>query len=156
MQVLDSSIVNVSLPKIAGDLSVSPDEAFWAIASYLIATAAILPITGWLATFFGRKNYYMACVFLFTVASVLCGLATDFNQLILFRILQGVFGAGLSPSEQAIIVDITPPEKLGRAFSIFGTAIAVGRVLGATVGGFVTGNFAWRWFFFMNLLVCFL
>ena len=153
MQVLDSSIVNVSLPKIAGDLSVSPDEAFWAIASYLIATAAILPITGWLATFFGRKNYYMACAFLFTVASVLCGLAADFNQLILFRILQGVCGAGLAPSEQAIIVDITPAEKLGRAFSIYGTAIAIGPVLGPTVGGFITDNFGWRWIFFINLPV---
>lgn len=153
MQVLDSSIVNVSLPKIAGDLSVSPDEAFWAIASYLIATAAILPITGWLATYFGRKNYYMACAFLFTIASVMCGLAADFNQLIVFRILQGVCGAGLAPSEQAIIADITPSNKLGRAFSIYGTAIAIGPVLGPTVGGFITDNFGWRWIFFINLPV---
>lgn len=153
MQVLDSSIVNVSLPKIAGDLSVSPDEAFWAIGSYLIATAAILPITGWLATYFGRKNYYLACAFLFTVSSVMCGLAADFNQLIIFRILQGVCGAGLAPSEQAIIADITPPERLGRAFSIYGTAIAIGPVLGPTVGGFITDNFGWRWIFFINLPV---
>ena len=153
MQVLDSSIVNVSLPKIAGDLSVSPYEAFWAIASYLIATAAILPITGWLATYFGRKNYYMFCAFMFTVSSVMCGLAADFNQLIIFRILQGVCGAGLAPSEQAIIADITPPERLGRAFSIYGTAIAIGPVLGPTIGGFITDNFGWRWIFFINLPV---
>lgn len=153
MQVLDSSIVNVSLPKIAGDLSVSPAEAFWAIASYLIATAAILPITGWLATYFGRKNYYMFCAFMFTVSSVMCGFAADFNQLIIFRILQGVCGAGLAPSEQAIIADITPPNKLGRAFSIYGTAIAIGPVLGPTVGGYITDNFGWRWIFFINLPV---
>lgn len=153
MQVLDSSIVNVSLPKISGDLSVSPSEAFWAIASYLIATAAILPITGFLATYFGRKNYYLASAFLFTVASVMCGLAADFNQLILFRILQGVCGAGLAPSEQAIIADIAPPEKLGRAFSIYATAVAIGPVLGPTVGGYITDNFGWRWIFFINLPV---
>lgn len=153
MQVLDSSIVNVSLPKIAGDLSVSPDEAFWAIGSYLIATAAILPISGWLATYFGRKNYYMACALMFTVASVMCGFAADFNQLIVFRILQGICGAGLAPSEQAIIADITPPDRLGRAFSIYGTALAVGPVLGPTVGGFITDNFGWRWIFFINLPV---
>lgn len=153
MQVVDSSIVNVSLPKIAGDLSVSPDEAFWAIGSYLIATAAILPISGWLATYFGRKNYYMACAFLFTISSVMCGLAADFNQLIIFRILQGVCGAGLAPSEQAIIADITPAEKLGRAFSIYGTALAIGPVMGPTLGGFITDNFGWRWIFFINLPV---
>jgi MFS transporter, DHA2 family, multidrug resistance protein len=153
MQVVDSSIVNVSLTKIAGDLSVSPDEAFWAIGSYLIATAAILPISGWLATFFGRKNYYLACALLFTVSSVLCGLAANFEQLIVFRILQGACGAGLAPSEQAIIADITPPEKLGRAFSIYAGAIAIGPVLGPTLGGFITDTFGWRWIFFINLPV---
>lgn len=151
MQVLDTTIVNVALPKMAGDFGISPYEANWIVGSYLIATAAVLPITGWLATFFGRKNYYLGCCLLFTLSSVLCGLAVDYQTMILARILQGICGAGLAPCEQAIIADIVPQEKLGRAFSIYGTAIALAPILGPTCGGFITDTFGWRWIFFINL-----
>jgi MFS transporter, DHA2 family, multidrug resistance protein len=151
MEVLDTTVANVALPRIAGDLSVSPDEAIWIIGSYLVANAAILPISGWLATYFGRKRYYMACVFIFTVSSVLCGFATSLESLVFFRIIQGLSGGGLAPSEQAIIADITPPDKLGRAFSIYGFGLAVAPVIGPTLGGFITDVFSWHWIFFINL-----
>ena len=151
MEVLDTTIANVALPRIAGDLSVSPNEVVWVLGSYLVANAAILPISGWLATYFGRKRYYMACVLLFTISSVLCGLSWNLESLIFFRILQGLSGGGLAPSEQAIIADITPQEKLGRAFSIYGFGLAVAPVIGPTLGGFITDTFSWHWIFFINL-----
>jgi MFS transporter, DHA2 family, multidrug resistance protein len=151
MEVLDTTIANVALPRMAGDLSVAPNEIVWVLGAYLVANAAILPISGWLATYFGRKNYYMASVVVFTVSSVLCGLSWNLESLIFFRIIQGLSGGGLAPSEQSIIADITPPEKLGRAFSIYGFGLAVAPVIGPTLGGFITDTFSWHWIFFINL-----
>lgn len=153
MSVLDSTVVNVSLPKMASDLSSTPTEIIWIISSYIIANVAILPISGWLATYFGRKNYYMACVLGFTVTSVLCGLATNLESLIFFRVLQGLSAGGIAPSEQAIIADITPPDKLGRMFSIYGLGLSIAPVLGPTLGGYITDTLSWHWIFFINLPV---
>ena len=151
MEVLDTTVANVALPRMAGDLSVAPNEVVWVLGSYLVANAAILPISGWLATYFGRKNYYMASVVVFTISSVLCGLSWNLESLIFFRIIQGLSGGGLAPSEQAIIADITPSDKLGRAFSIYGFGLAVAPVIGPTLGGFITDTFSWHWIFFINL-----
>lgn len=151
MEVLDTTIANVALPRIAGDLSVAPDDAAWILGSYLVANAAILPISGWLATYFGRKRYYMACVFLFIVSSLMCGLSTSLESLIFFRVIQGLSGGGLAPSEQAIIADTIPAHKLGRAFSIYGFGLAVAPVVGPTVGGWITDTYSWHWIFFINV-----
>ena len=151
MSVLDSTVVNVSLPKMAGDLSSTPTEIIWIISSYIVANAAILPISGWLATYFGRKRFYMACVAGFTITSVLCGFATSLETLIFFRILQGLSAGGIAPSEQAIIADVTPIDKLGRIFSIYGLGISIAPVLGPTLGGYITDTLSWHWIFFINL-----
>ena len=151
MSVLDSTVVNVSLPKMAGDLSSTPTEIIWIISSYIVANAAVLPISGWLATYFGRKNYYMACVLGFTVTSVFCGLATSLESLIFFRILQGISAGGIAPSEQAIIADVTPQDKLGRIFSIYGLGVSLAPIMGPTLGGFITDTLTWHWIFFINL-----
>ncbi len=151
MSVLDSTVVNVSLPKMASDLGTTPNEAIWAITSYIVALAAILPISGWLATYFGRKRYYLASVAGFTAASVLCGLSTNLETLIVFRILQGICAGGIAPSEQAIIADITPQKKLGRTFAIYGLGISIAPILGPTLGGFLTDTLSWHWIFFINL-----
>ena len=151
MEVLDTTIANVALPRMASDLSVGANEIVWVLGSYLVANAAILPISGFLATYFGRKNYYMASVLVFAISSVFCGLAWNLESLIFFRIIQGLSGGGLAPSEQSIIADITPPDKLGRAFSIYGFGLAVAPVIGPTLGGFITDTFSWHWIFFINL-----
>ncbi len=151
MSVLDSTVVNVSLPKMAGDLSSTPTEIIWIISSYIVANAAVLPISGWLATYFGRKNYYMASVVGFTITSLLCGLATNLETLIFFRVLQGISAGGIAPSEQAIIADVTPENKLGRIFAIYGLGISVAPILGPTVGGFITDTLSWHWIFFLNV-----
>lgn len=153
MAGLDSLIVVVSLPKIAGSLGSTPTEVIWVITGYIVAAAAILPISGWLATYFGRKNYYMFSVVSFTVTSVLCGLSTSIEALVFFRVLQGLSAGGLASSEQAIIADITPRDKLGRAFSIYAFAIFLAPVLGPTLGGFITDTFSWHWLFFINIPV---
>ncbi len=151
MATLDATVATVSLPKMAGDLSSTPTEVIWAVSAYIVATAAILPISGWLATYFGRKNYYMFCVLGFTITSVLCGLAQSLESLIFFRILQGLTSGGLASSEQAIIADITPQDKLGRAFSIYGLGVSFAPILGPTLGGFITDTLSWHWIFFINL-----
>lgn len=151
MALLDSSIANVALPSIAGSLSVTPNEVIWVISSYIVASAAILPISGWLATYFGRKRFYMVCVLGFTVSSFLCGIATNLESLIFFRILQGLSAGGLAPTEQAIIADITPRDKLGRAFSIYALGISVAPIFGPTLGGYLTDTFSWHWIFFINI-----
>ena len=151
MEVLDLTITNVAVPRIAGDLGVSFADASWVIGSYLVANAAILPISGWLATRYGRKQYYMACVCGFVASSLMCGLSTNLGMLIFFRFLQGVSGSGLAVSEQAIIADAVPPEKLGRAFSIYASFMFIAPVLGPTVGGFITDSFSWHWVFFINV-----
>lgn len=151
MEVLDTTIANVAVPRIAGDLSVAPSDATWVLGSYLVANAAILPISGWLATRLGRKRYYMICVAGFVASSMMCGLSTNLTSLIFFRVLQGLSGGGLASSEQAMIADSVPPEKLGRAFSIYASCIFLAPVIGPTVGGWITDNFNWHWIFFINL-----
>ena len=156
MEVLDTSVANVSLPHIAGNLSVTEDEATWVLTSYLVANAVVLPLSGWLATLFGRKRFYMLCVTLFTVSSFLCGFAPNLPLLIFFRVLQGVGGGGLQPSEQAILADTFEPKKRGMAFAIYGMAVVLAPAIGPTLGGWITDNYSWRWIFYINVPVGFL
>jgi DHA2 family multidrug resistance protein len=153
MEVLDTSIANVSLPHIAGNLSVSQDESTWVLTSYLVSNAVVLPISGWIASKVGRKRFYMSCVVLFTVSSFLCGIAPSLGALIFFRVLQGVGGGGLGPSEQAILADTFPPAKRGMAFAVYGMAVVLAPAIGPTLGGFITDHFSWRWIFFINIPV---
>ncbi|WP_144153447.1 DHA2 family efflux MFS transporter permease subunit [Paraburkholderia sp. BCC1885] len=153
MEVLDTTIVNVALPHIAGTMSASYDEATWTLTSYLVANGIVLPISGFLARVLGRKRYFLICIVAFTICSFLCGIATNLTQLIVFRLLQGFFGGGLQPNQQSIILDTFPPEQRGRAFSISAVAIVVAPVLGPTLGGWITDNFTWRWVFLLNVPV---
>jgi MFS transporter, DHA2 family, multidrug resistance protein len=153
MEVLDTSIANVALPHIAGTLGASQEEATWVLTSYLVSSAVILPISGWLMARMGRKRFYMTCVMLFTICSMLCGLATSLPLLVLFRVLQGVGGGGLAPSEQAILADTFPVSKRGQAFAVYGMAVVVAPAIGPTLGGWITDNFNWHWIFFINLPV---
>jgi MFS transporter, DHA2 family, multidrug resistance protein len=153
MELLDTSIANVSLPHIAGGLGTSVDEATWVLTSYLVANAVVLPLSAWLSRVFGRKNYYMACVTLFTFCSLLCGVAPNLGFLILFRVLQGIAGGGLAPSEQAMLVDAFPPAKRAAAFGLYSMAIVLAPALGPTLGGWITDNSSWRWIFFINVPV---
>ncbi len=153
MEVLDSSIANVSLPHIAGSLGATYEESTWVLTSYLVSSAIVLPVSGWLSTVFGRKRFYMTCVALFTLCSLLCGLATSLPMLIVARVLQGCGGGGLQPSEQAILADTFSVEKRGMAFSMYGMAVVVAPAIGPTLGGWITDNFSWHWIFFINLPV---
>jgi DHA2 family multidrug resistance protein len=153
MEVLDTAIANVSLPHIAGNLSVSQDESTWVLTSYLVSNAVVLPISGWLSTRFGRKRFYMTCVALFTLSSLMCGMAPSLGALIFFRVLQGIGGGGLGPSEQAILVDTFPPAKRGMAMAVYGMAVVLAPAIGPTLGGYITDNFNWRWVFFINVPV---
>ncbi len=153
MEVLDTSIANVALPHIAGSVGASQDEATWVLTSYLVASAVILPISGWLSDRFGRKRFYMTCVVMFTACSLLCGLAPTLPMLIVARILQGLGGGGLAPSEQAILADTFPLAKRGQAFALYGMAVVVAPAIGPTLGGWITDNFNWHWIFFINLPV---
>ncbi|HEX4167456.1 MAG TPA: DHA2 family efflux MFS transporter permease subunit [Bryobacteraceae bacterium] len=151
MEVLDSSIANVSLPHIAGSLGASYEEATWVLTSYLVSSAIVLPISGWLSTRIGRKRFYMLCVALFTGCSFLCGIASSLPMLIVARVLQGAGGGGLQPSEQAILADTFPAEKRGMAFAMYGMAVVVAPAIGPTLGGWITDNYSWHWIFFINL-----
>jgi DHA2 family multidrug resistance protein len=153
MEVLDTSIANVALPHIAGSLSAGQDESTWVLTSYLVSNAIVLPLSGWLSSIMGRKNFYMSCVALFTVSSFLCGLAPNLATLIIFRVLQGAGGGGLQPSEQAILADTFPPAKRGMAFAVYGIAVVTAPAIGPTLGGWITDNFTWRWIFFINIPV---
>jgi MFS transporter, DHA2 family, multidrug resistance protein len=153
MEVLDGSIANVALPHIAGNLSVSPDESTWVLTSYLVSNAIILPLSGWLSSVIGRKRFYMTCVAIFTVSSFLCGFAGTLGILVIFRILQGVGGGGLQPSEQAILNDTFPLSKRGMAFAVYGIAVVVAPTLGPWLGGWITDNYSWRWIFYINVPV---
>jgi len=153
MEVLDSSIANVSLPHIAGSLGSTYNEAVWILTSYLVSAAIVLPAAGWLSTIFGRKRFYMTCVVLFTVSSFLCGIAPNLPFLIVARILQGAGGGGLQPSEQAILADTFPTEKRGQAFAVYGMAVVAAPAIGPTLGGWITDNLNWHWIFFINLPV---
>jgi DHA2 family multidrug resistance protein len=151
MEVLDTSIANVALPHIAGNLGATADESTWVLTSYLVSNAIILPMSGWLATRMGRKRFYMTCVVLFTVSSMLCGLATSLPMLILFRVMQGLGGGGLGPSEQAILADTFTPEQRNMGFAIYGMAIVVAPAIGPTLGGWITDSYSWHWIFFINV-----
>jgi DHA2 family multidrug resistance protein len=153
MEVLDTTVVNVSLPHIAGSLSVTIDEATWALTSYLVANAIILPMTGWLASVFGRKNLLMASVVGFTSASFLCGLAPNLASLIVFRILQGATGGALQPLSQAVLLEAFPPHERGKAMGFWGQGIVVAPILGPVLGGWLTDNYSWRWVFYINIPV---
>jgi DHA2 family multidrug resistance protein len=153
MEVLDSSIANVSLPHIAGSLGATYEESTWVLTSYLVSSAIVLPVSGWLSTVIGRKRFYMICVALFTLCSLFCGLATSLPMLIVARVLQGCGGGGLQPSEQAILADTFSVEKRGMAFSMYGMAVVVAPAIGPTLGGWITDNFNWHWIFFINLPV---
>jgi DHA2 family multidrug resistance protein len=151
MELLDTSISNVSLPHIAGGLGTSYDESTWVLTSYLVANAIILPMSAWLSRLFGRKRYYMMCVALFTANSFLCGVAPSLAMLIVFRVLQGIGGGGLAPVEQAILVDTFPKEKIGGAFALYSMAIVTAPAIGLPLGGWITDSFSWRWVFFINI-----
>jgi DHA2 family multidrug resistance protein len=153
MEALDSSIANVAMPHIGGSLSASPEEATWVLTSYLVANAMVLPISGWIANRVGRKRFYMSCVFLFTLTSLMCGLAVSLPMLVVFRVLQGAAGGGLQPSEQSILADTFPPQKRSMAFAVYGVAVVMAPVLGPTVGGWIVDNYSWRWIFFLNIPV---
>jgi len=151
MVVLDTAIANVSLRYIAGSLAASVDESTWVVTTYLIANAVVLPASGWLSNVVGRKRFYMICVAVFTVSSLLCGLAPSLSALIFFRILQGLGGGGMPTSEQAILADTFPPQRRGQAFALYGVAVIVAPTVGPTVGGWITDNFSWHWIFFINV-----
>ena len=153
MEVLDTSIANVALPHIAGGLGASQDEATWVLTSYLVANAIILPASAYMTTFIGRKKFYMMCVVMFGISSMLCGLAPSLPLLILFRVMQGAGGGGLAPSEQAILADTFSPKDRGKAFALYGLAVVVAPAIGPTLGGWITDNYDWRWIFFINVPV---
>ena len=153
MEVLDTSIANVALPYVAGNLGASSDESTWVLTSYLVSNAIVLPISGWFASVFGRKRFFMLCLTIFTVSSLLCGIAPSLGTIILFRILQGAGGGGLQPMAQAILADTFPPEKRGLAFALYGITTIIAPTIGPTLGGWITDNYTWRWIFFINLPV---
>ena len=153
MEVLDTSVANVALPHIAGNLSAGVDESTWVLTSYLVANAIVLPLTGWFSTLFGRKRFYMACVALFTLSSFLCGLAPSLGMLIFFRVVQGLSGGALLPISQAILVESFPVKKLGMAMAVYGMGVVFAPIIGPTLGGWLTDNYTWRWIFFINIPV---
>jgi MFS transporter, DHA2 family, multidrug resistance protein len=151
MEILDTSIANVALPHIAGNLGVGRNESTWVLTSYLVANAVVLPTTGWACAKFGRKRFYMFCVGVFTAASFLCGIAPSIGSLVLFRVLQGVGGGCLGACEQAILVDTFAPAKRGMAMAMYEMAVVLAPAIGPTLGGFITDNLSWRWVFFVNI-----
>lgn len=153
MEVLDTSIANVALPYMAGNLAVSNDESTWVLTSYLVSNAIVLPMSGWLAGLLGRKRFFMTCLVIFTLSSLLCGMAPSLGLLLLFRVLQGAGGGGLQPMAQAILADTFPPQKRGLAFALYGITAVVAPTIGPTLGGWITFNYSWRWIFFINLPV---
>jgi MFS transporter, DHA2 family, multidrug resistance protein len=153
MEVLDTSIANVALPYMAGNLGASNDQSTWVLTSYLVSNAIILPISGWLAGALGRKRFFMSCLIIFTLSSLFCGLAPSLGFLLLFRVLQGAGGGGLQPMAQAILADTFPPQQRGLAFALYGITAIMAPTIGPTLGGWVTFNYSWRWIFFINLPV---
>jgi len=153
MEVLDTSIANVALPYIAGNLAASNDQSTWVLTSYLVSNAIILPISGWLAGAIGRKRFFMTCLAVFTISSLLCGFAPSLGMLLFFRVLQGAGGGGLQPMAQAILADTFPPEQRGLAFALYGITAVTAPTIGPTLGGWITFNYSWRWIFFINIPV---
>ena len=153
MEVLDTSIANVALPYMAGSLSATTEQSTWVLTSYLVSNAIVLPVTGWFVSLLGRKRFFIICLSIFTLSSLLCGIAPSLGAMILFRILQGAGGGGLQPMAQAILADTFPPQQRGLAFAVFGITVVVAPILGPTLGGWITDNYDWRWIFLINLPV---
>jgi len=153
MEVLDTSIANVALPHIAGNLSSSMEESTWVLTSYLVANAIVIPVSGWLSSIMGRKPFFMICVAIFTLSSALCGMASSLGMLVFFRVLQGLGGGGLQPSVQAVLVDLFPGKKRGMAMALYTIAMLVAPVPAPTLGGWITDNYSWRWIFYINVPV---
>src|SRR3954453_454761 len=153
MEVLDTTVVNVALPHIAGSMSATVEEATWSLTSYLVANAIILPMTGWLASVFGRKQLVQGAVVGFTLSSILCGMAPNLPALIVFRVIQGATGGTMQPLSQAIMLEAFPPKDRGKAMGFWGLGIVVAPMLGPVLGGWLTDNFTWRWVFYINLPV---
>src|SRR3984957_7797806 len=153
MEILDTSIANVALPHIAGNLGASSDESMWVLTSYLVSNAIVLPITGQLLSVMGCKRFFLTCISFVSVSSMFCGIAPSLPILMLSRVIQGAGGGGLQPMAQAILADTFPPEKRGLAFSVYGVTAVVAPSIGPTLGGWITDNYTWRWIFLMNLPV---
>src|ERR1019366_3503157 len=153
MELLDTSIANVALPYIGGGLGRSYDEVTWILTTYLVANAVVLPLSAWLSRVFGRKNYYLGCVALFTLTSLFCGIAPSLGFMLSSRVLQGIAGGGLAPVAQAILVDTFPPAKRAAAFALFTVVIVTAPAIGPVLGGWITDNYTWRWIFFINVPV---
>src|SRR6195952_71224 len=153
MEVLDTSIANVALPHIAGNLGASTDQGTWVLTSYLVSNAIILPVGGWASSVIGRRNFFMLCIVIFTVSSFLCGIAPSLGFLLLFRVFQGVGGGGLQPMAQAIMADSFEPSKRGLAFSLYGLVAVLAPSIGPTLGGWITDNHSWHWIFYINIPV---
>jgi DHA2 family multidrug resistance protein len=151
MEVLDTSIANVALPHVAGNLGASNDESTWVLTSYLVSNAIVLPISGWLASVFGRKRFFLLCIFVFTLSSLFCGAAPTLGILIVFRVMQGIGGGGLQPMAQSILADTFPPQQRGMAFALYGITAVMAPTVGPTLGGWITDNYSWRWIFYINL-----
>ena len=151
MEVLDTSVANVALPHIAGNLSATPEEATWVLTSYLVSNAIILPAANWLGRFFGRKRFLIVCIAIFTVSSAVCGAAGSLGMLIVARIAQGAGGGALQPIAQAVLMESFPPEKRGSAMAVFGLGVVVAPIIGPTLGGWITDNYSWRWIFYINI-----
>ena len=151
MLVLDTSIANVALPHIAGNLSATVDEGTWVLTSFLVANGIVLPLSGWLSKMFGRKRLYITCVGLFTFTSFLCGIAPNLPSLIIFRVLQGFSGGAMQPLSQSILVESFPREKRGMAMAVYGMGVVVAPIIGPTLGGWITDSYNWRWIFFINV-----
>ncbi len=153
MEILDTTVVNVSVPHLAGNLGATVEEGTWVVTSYLVSNAIILPMSGWLANRLGRRNMLLACVTGFTITSVMCGMATSLESLIFFRVLQGLTGGGLQPLAQAVLLETFPPKQHGSAMAAFGLGIILAPILGPTLGGWITDSYSWRWIFYLNLPV---
>jgi len=151
MEVLDTSVANVALPHIAGNLSATTEESTWVLTSYLVSNAIILPATNWLGRFFGRKRFLVICIIIFTLSSALCGAAGSLGFLIVARILQGAGGGALQPIAQAVLMESFPPDKRGSAMAVFGMGVVVAPIIGPTLGGWITDNYSWRWIFYINV-----
>jgi DHA2 family multidrug resistance protein len=151
LEVLDTSIVNVALPHMQGSFSASLDEISWVVTSYLVANGIMIPMTGWISSRFGRKRYFLTSVTIFVAASMLCGAAQSLQQMVFFRLIQGMAGAAMIPSSQAILMETFPPEEQQLAMAVWGMGLMVAPILGPTLGGWITDNWSWRWNFYINL-----